>query len=53
MFFVGDDWYNRDDWNILGSMLEKINSKIIYLPRTPNISTTKLKDDYKKILIYL
>lgn len=36
MLIMGDDWANQFDW---------VSCKVIYLPRTPNISTTLLKQN--------
>ncbi len=38
-FVIGDDWIGKFDF------LEEEGSKVIYLPRTPEISTTYIKDD--------
>ncbi len=41
-FVMGDDWEGKFDF-----LKEKCN--VVYLPRTPDISTTKIKDDlYEK-----
>ncbi|MCL2046643.1 MAG: glycerol-3-phosphate cytidylyltransferase [Oscillospiraceae bacterium] len=40
IFVMGDDWLNRFDF--LSDLCE-----VIYLPRTPEISTTKIKEDIK------
>lgn len=41
--FVGDDWYEDENWSVWESELKKSRVKIVYLPRTPDISTTLLK----------
>ncbi len=38
-FVIGDDWIGKFDF------LEEEGAKVIYLPRTPEISTTYIKDD--------
>lgn len=40
VFVMGDDWAGRFDF------LEDL-CEVVYLPRTPEISTTKIKDDLK------
>lgn len=42
IFVMGDDWQGKFD---------HLNSicKVVYLPRTENISTTKIKDDLKNV----
>lgn len=42
ILFVGDDWYDTDKWNDYENQLKKIGVKIIYLPYTNSISSTKL-----------
>ena len=41
VFVMGDDWTGKFDY--LASQCE-----VVYLPRTPDISTTELKEDLKK-----
>ncbi|MDE6059148.1 MAG: glycerol-3-phosphate cytidylyltransferase [Clostridia bacterium] len=38
-FVIGDDWKGKFDY------LEKEGCKVIYLPRTPEISTSRIKKD--------
>ena len=40
-FVMGDDWKGHFDY------LEKEGVEVVYLPRTPEISTTQIKDDLK------
>lgn len=40
-FVIGDDWKGQFDY------LEKEGCKVIYLPRTPEISTTQIKKDIR------
>lgn len=42
-FVMGDDW--EGEFNFL-----KDNCDVVYLPRTPEISTTKIKKDLHKVL---
>lgn len=42
IFVIGDDWKGKFDF------LEDYGVEVIYLERTPNISTTKIKHDLKK-----
>jgi glycerol-3-phosphate cytidylyltransferase len=39
ILIMGDDWLNKFDW---------VSCRTIYLPRTPNISTTILKSQLHK-----
>lgn len=39
-FVMGDDWQGHFDY------LENEGAKVIYLPRTPEISTTQIKSDF-------
>ncbi|OIM07666.1 glycerol-3-phosphate cytidylyltransferase, partial [Oenococcus oeni] len=39
-FVMGDDWAGQFD-----DLSEKTNVEVIYLPRTPEISTTRIKED--------
>jgi glycerol-3-phosphate cytidylyltransferase len=43
IFTIGDDWKGKFDY--LKDMCE-----VVYLPRTEEISTTKIKDDLKKLM---
>lgn len=38
-FVIGDDWKGKFDY------LEKEGCKVVYLPRTPEISTSRIKKD--------
>ncbi len=40
-FVIGDDWEGKFDF------LEKEGAKVVYLPRTPEISTTQIKTSLK------
>lgn len=44
IFVMGDDWKGKFDFLINEGV------KVIYLPRTPNISTTQIKSNLTKIL---
>lgn len=41
VFVIGDDWKGKFDF------LKKEGIEVIYLPRTPEISTTKIKEELK------
>ena len=41
-FVMGDDWKGKFDF------LEEEGVEVIYLPRTPEISTTQIKSDLSK-----
>ncbi|MCI6006035.1 MAG: glycerol-3-phosphate cytidylyltransferase [Blautia sp.] len=42
IFVIGDDWKGKFDF------LEKEGCEVVYLPRTPEISTTQIKKDLNK-----
>ena len=42
VFVIGDDWKGKFDY------LEDIGIEVLYLPRTKEISTTKIKDDLNR-----
>ena len=42
--FVGDDWYEQKEWQEWERKLSKSGVRIIYLPHTKGISSTKIKD---------
>lgn len=44
VFTMGDDWKGRFDY------LEEEGCEVVYLPRTPEISTSKIKNDLGDIL---
>lgn len=44
VFVIGDDWEGKFDF------LEEEDVEVVYLPRTPKISTTQIKEDLKKDL---
>ena len=39
IFVMGDDWAGKFDF------LKEEGAEVVYLPRTPNISTTQIKKD--------
>ncbi|OJG38125.1 glycerol-3-phosphate cytidylyltransferase [Enterococcus dispar] len=41
-FVMGDDWAGKFDY-----LQEKTEAEVIYLPRTPEVSTTQIKNDLK------
>lgn len=43
IFVMGDDWLGKFDY------LKETGVKVVYLPRTPEISTTQIKTKLKKI----
>jgi len=45
ILFVGSDWYNTDTWNSYEEKLAKHGVKIIYLPYTEHLSSTKLRKE--------
>lgn len=43
ILFVGDDWYNSEQWNNYEKRLKEFGVKVVYFPYTRGISTTLLK----------
>lgn len=43
VLFVGDDWYNNENWNDYEKELKEYGVKIVYFPYTKGVSTTSLK----------
>jgi glycerol-3-phosphate cytidylyltransferase len=46
--FVGNDWLGDTKWVALEENLKKHGAKVIYLPYTNNISTTKIRELIEK-----
>ena len=42
-FVMGDDWAGKFDF-----VEEKTGANVVYLPRTPEVSTTKIKEELKR-----
>ena len=42
-FVIGDDWMRKFDF------LKEEGAEVVYLPRTPEISTTQIKQDLNSI----
>ena len=40
LLFVGDDWYDTENWNLMERDLAKINCKVIYFPYHDGTSST-------------
>lgn len=45
--FVGDDWYEKDNWKKYEEELKELGVKVIYFPYTKSISSTKLREKIK------
>lgn len=45
VIFIGDDWKGSDRWNETEKILSKYSVPVIYLPHTPDISSTLLKTE--------
>ncbi|MBQ9480418.1 MAG: glycerol-3-phosphate cytidylyltransferase [Selenomonadaceae bacterium] len=45
VFVMGDDWAGKFDF------LKEEGAEVIYLPRTPEISTTQIKNDLKHLIL--
>lgn len=43
ILFVGDDWYQNEEWNDWENELNELGVTIRYFPYTNNISTTRIK----------
>lgn len=49
ILFVGDDWYNNDNWSQWEKELEQKGVKTIYLPYTQSTSSTKINNILDKV----
>lgn len=43
--FIGDDWKENDRWNQTEKQLAKYGVEVVYLPHTPNVSSTDLRGE--------
>lgn len=43
--FIGDDWKGNDRWKQTELDLSKYNVDVVYLPHTPSISSTGLREE--------
>jgi len=43
VLFVGDDWYEKENWKHYEAELAREGVKVVYLPHTPGTSSTELK----------
>jgi glycerol-3-phosphate cytidylyltransferase len=43
--FIGDGWKNNERWNKTEQQLSEVNVPVIYLPQTPEVSSTILKKE--------
>ena len=43
--FIGDDWKGNDRWDQTEKQLAKYGVKVVYLPHTPNVSSTDLRGE--------
>lgn len=50
IMFVGDDWKNTKQWNQYEEQFAPVGVKIVYLPHTDGISSTKLTHIIKQFL---
>ncbi len=41
--FIGDDWKGNERWNRTEADLARYGAKVVYLPHTPQISSTLLR----------
>jgi glycerol-3-phosphate cytidylyltransferase len=44
ILFVGDDWYQDENWQKMENDLKNVGVKIVYFPYTKGISSTVLRD---------
>ena len=47
LMIVGDDWYDTPKWKNFEKEFNKYNVRILYFPRTENISTTEITQSIK------
>lgn len=43
--FIGDDWKGNDRWAQTEKQLAEYGVKVVYLPHTPNVSSTDLRGE--------
>lgn len=43
--FIGDDWKGNDRWERTEQQLDKYGVKVVYLPHTPDVSSTDLREE--------
>lgn len=52
VLFVGDDWYQNENWNEMENKLKSYGVKVIYFPYTSHISSSyiinKITTEYKQ-----
>lgn len=49
VMFVGDDWYQSDNWKSLEAEFENVGVKIIYFPYTKGTSSTLINEVLQKL----
>lgn len=49
ILFVGDDWFDNQNWQILEKELANNKVKIIYFPYTKNTSSTLINETLNKL----
>lgn len=49
LMFVGDDWYQNENWNQLEQDFSKVGVKIIYFPYTKGTSSTLINSVLEKL----
>ena len=49
ILFVGDDWFDNQNWQMLEKELAKNKVKIIYFPYTKNTSSTLINETLNKL----
>jgi len=42
--FVGDDWKGTEKWNKIEKQLKRVGAKVVYIPYTEGVSSTKIKE---------
>lgn len=43
--FIGEDWKGNERWRKTEEDLAKLGAKVVYLPHTPNVSSTGLREE--------
>ncbi|EDP8417263.1 adenylyltransferase/cytidyltransferase family protein [Campylobacter coli] len=49
VLFVGDDWFNTLNWNIMEEKFKKVNVRVIYFPYTKGTSSTLINETLKNL----
>jgi len=52
VLFIGDDWKGHPRWNLTQKEMENLGVDVIFLPYTPNISSSMIRQAFNESVIY-